>query len=59
VTPSAKVLQVKTDATTQVVIRNKAGKKLFDICAPGVSITLAVPVNAGIQIVPSQPEEES
>jgi hypothetical protein len=46
----AKVLQLKTEAIAHVVIRNRAGKKLFDIYLPGVSVTLAVPSDAQIRI---------
>ena len=49
---TAKVLRVKTEAAAHVVIRNAAGKKLFDIYLPGVSIGVAVPLNAEIQIQP-------
>ena len=47
---TVKVLRVKTEAMAHVVIRNKAGKKLFDIYLPGVSVTLAVPSDAEIRI---------
>jgi hypothetical protein len=47
-----KVLRVKTDAISQIVIRNGAGKKLFDIDIPGVSITITVPPNEEIEVEP-------
>ena len=49
---TAKVLRVKTEAAAHVVIRNGARKKLFDIYLSGVSITVAVPADAEIQVEP-------
>jgi hypothetical protein len=45
---TAKVLQVKTEAVAHIVIRNGAGKKLFDLDLSGVSITVTVPPDAEI-----------
>jgi hypothetical protein len=45
-----RVMQLKTSATAHVVIRNGAGKKLFDIDLSGVSITVAVSADANIQV---------
>lgn len=46
----AKVLQLKTEAPARVVIRDRAGKKLFYVDLPGVSITVAVPSSAEIKL---------
>jgi hypothetical protein len=48
-----KVMQLKTEATAHVVVRNRAGKKLLDIYLPGVSISLAVPSDAEIKVEPN------
>jgi hypothetical protein len=46
-----KVLQVKTeDAATHVVIRNAAGRKLFDMTMPGLTLVVTVSADANIQI---------
>jgi hypothetical protein len=47
---TVKVVQLKTSAMAHLVIRNGAGKKLFDLDLPGVSITVTVPSDAEIQI---------
>jgi len=47
---SAKVLRLKTEAAAHIVVRNGAGKKLFDIDLSGVSITVAVSADANIQV---------
>jgi hypothetical protein len=47
---TAKVLRVKTETAAHIVIRNGAGKKLFDIDLSGVSITVAVSADANIQV---------
>ncbi len=47
-----KVLRVKTNATSQIVIRNGAGKKLFDIDLAGVSITISVAPDEEIEVEP-------
>lgn len=46
---TVKVLRIKTKAAAHIVLRNGAGKKLFDIDLPGVSITITVPLDAEIQ----------
>ena len=51
---SAKVLRLKTEAAAHIVIRNGAGKKLFDIDLPGVSITVTVPSDAEIGVDPKE-----
>jgi hypothetical protein len=48
-----KVVQLKTQATAHVVIRNGAGKKLFDIDLSGVSVAVTVPSDAEIQVEPN------
>ena len=49
---TVKILQVKTEAAAHVVIRSRTGRKLFDIYLPGVSITIAIPPDAEIKVVP-------
>jgi hypothetical protein len=46
----SKVLRVKTEADSHIVVRNRTGKKLFELDLPGVSVTLAVPQDAEIQV---------
>jgi hypothetical protein len=48
-----KVVHIQTTATTHIVIRNGAGKKLFDMDLSGVSVTVGVPSAADIKIEPS------
>ena len=53
---TAKVLQVKTeDAATHVVIRNAAGRKLFDMTMPGLTLVVAVSADAEIKVDPGTP----
>jgi hypothetical protein len=47
-----KVLRVKTTTDTHIVIRNGAGKKLFDMDVCGFSVVVAVPPDAEIQVDP-------
>jgi hypothetical protein len=47
---TAKVLRVKTEVAAHIVVRNGAGKKLFDMDVSGVSITIAVPSNAELKV---------
>ena len=47
-----KVVQIQTQAAAQVLIRNRAGKKLFEIDVAGVSITVAVSPDVEIKIEP-------
>ena len=47
-----KVLRVKTGAIAQIVIRNGAGEKLFDIDLAGVSIKISVLLDEEIEIEP-------
>jgi hypothetical protein len=55
----AKVLRVKTEAAAHIVLRNGAGKKLFDLDLPGVSITVTVPSDAEeIQVEPNSDRGE-
>ena len=49
-----KVAHIQTKAAAQVVIRNRAGKKLFEIDVAGVSITVAVSPDAEIKIEPDK-----
>ncbi len=49
---TAKVLRVKTKAAAHIVLRSGAGKKLFDLDLPGVSITVTVPSDGEIQVEP-------
>jgi hypothetical protein len=50
---TAKVLRVKTEMATHVVIRNAAGKKLFEVDLPGVTVVLSVAPDAVIDIEPA------
>lgn len=50
---TAKVLQVKTEATAHVVIRDGNGRKLFEIDVPGVTVVLSVSSDAVIHIEPA------
>jgi hypothetical protein len=53
---TAKVLQVKTeDAATHVVIRNAAGRKLFDMTMPGLTLVVTVSADAKIKVDPRTP----
>jgi len=47
-----KVLRLKTIAVAHIVIRNGAGKKLFEMDLPGVCITVTVPLTAAIEVEP-------
>ena len=45
-----KVLRIKTEAAAHIVVRNAKGRKLFDLYVSGISITVAVPMDAEIKI---------
>lgn len=49
---TVKAVQVKTEATVDIVIRNGGGRKLFDMNVPGVTVTITAPLNAEIIIEP-------
>ena len=49
----AKVLRFKTEAPAHIVIRNRAGKKLFEVEIPGVTVVLSVASDAVIDIEPA------
>jgi hypothetical protein len=49
---SFKVVLIQTTAAAGIVLRNGAGKKLFDLHLSGVSISVAVPSDADIRIEP-------
>lgn len=49
---TSKVLRVKTNAAVHIVIRNGAGKKLFEMDLSGVCITVTVPLTASIEVEP-------
>jgi hypothetical protein len=51
-------VQIQTKAAAQVVIRNRAGKKIFEIDVAGVSISVAVPLDAEIRIEPDRRGED-
>ena len=53
-TRMCKLLRIKTEAATHLVMRDWAGKKLLDIDLPGVSVTVAVPSDAKIEIEPDE-----
>src|ERR1700741_5442718 len=42
-TRMSKLVRIKTEAATHLVMRDWAGKKLLDIDLPGVSVTVALP----------------
>jgi hypothetical protein len=50
---TAKVLQVKTEAAAYIVIRNGAGRKLFEVDLPGVTVLLSAISDAVINIEPT------
>lgn len=50
---TVKVLQVKTETAAHMVIRNGAGKNLFEIELSGVSITVTVPPDGEIKVEPN------
>lgn len=49
---ASKVQRLKTKAVAHIVIRNGAGKKLFEMDLPGVCITVTVPLTAAIEVEP-------
>lgn len=51
---TSKVLRLKTVAAAHIVIRNRAGKKLFEMDVPGVCITITVPLTAAIEVEPER-----
>jgi hypothetical protein len=58
---TVRVVQIQTAASagvTQIVVRNGAGKKLFDMDIPGVTIVIAVPLDAEIKIEPDRRGED-
>ena len=48
-----RVIQIQTKTSTQIVVRNAKGRKLFDMEIQGLTIVLSVPVDAEIQVEPS------
>jgi hypothetical protein len=50
---TARVLRVKTEAAAHIVIRNRSGRKLFEIDLPGVTVVLSVASDAVINIEPA------
>jgi hypothetical protein len=49
---TSKVLRIKTGAAAHFVIRNSAGRKLFEMDLPGVCITVTVSLTAVIEVEP-------
>jgi len=47
-----KVLQIQTSSDTHLVVRNAAGRKLFEVDLPGVTIVITVPADAEIKVEP-------
>jgi hypothetical protein len=45
-----KIVRLKTQAASHIVIRNRAGYKIFEVSIPGVSISVAVLHDAQIQV---------
>ena len=52
-----KVLQLKTEGATHLVVRSVSGRKIFDLRIPGVVVTFAVAPDTEIKIKPRQKEE--
>jgi uncharacterized linocin/CFP29 family protein len=50
-----RVVQIQTKASADIVVRNAMGRKLFDMNIPGVSVTVAVPLDAEIEVLPVEP----
>jgi hypothetical protein len=48
-----RVVQVQTKAIAHIVVRDGAGRKLFEVDLPGVTVVLSVPSNAVIDIEPA------
>ena len=51
---TVKVVQLKTKASAQIVVRNAKGRKLFDMDIHGVTVTITTPLNAEIKIEPDR-----
>ena len=49
-----RVVQIQTKAMARVLARNGAGHKLFEMDIRGVSVTVATPLNAEINIEPDE-----
>ena len=49
-----KALQIETVAKTHILIRDRAGRKLFEVDASGCSVAIAVPSDAEIQFAAPQ-----
>jgi hypothetical protein len=47
-----RVVQIQTAASAVIVVRNANGRKLFDMEIHGVTISVAVPLDAEIQVDP-------
>jgi hypothetical protein len=52
----SKVTHIMTKESTRIVIRNRAGKKLFEMVLPGACITVRVPSAAAIEVEPKHEE---
>ena len=50
---TTKVLQVKTNAQTLIVVRSATGHKIFEMALIGVTVTFAVAQDAEIKIEPN------
>jgi hypothetical protein len=48
-----RVVQLKTKAAAHVVVRDGAGRKLFEVDLPGVTVVLSVALDAVIDIEPA------
>lgn len=53
---TTKVLQIKTESPTHIVVRNSQGYKIFEVNLPGVTVTVAVPSEAEIKVEPKEGE---
>ena len=56
---TTKVLQVKTNAKTQLVVRTATGHKLFDVEVLGVTVSFAVARDAEIKIEPNESDTKT
>jgi hypothetical protein len=50
---TVKVQQIRTKADAHLVVRDSAGRKIFEVKLPGVTVVLAVASDAAIDIAPS------
>jgi hypothetical protein len=51
---NVKVVYLSTQSVTRVLVRNGTGHKLFEMDIHGVTITITVPLDEAIKIVPDE-----